>query len=382
MRIAVNTISTKKIAGGAYQIAYNFLMETLKPQEGIEWYYITSSDVDEAVGMHFESQRGKRYFVFPTQPDFKGSYKRVKKELAQWEDEYKPDIIYTISSPCYFTFKTTEVMRFANAWITNPNKESWSVLPWKKWLKMRLYRIAQIRLLRKAKFIVTQSETVKNGLIKCTGLRENHIRVVPNVLPKVFSTASVNHKVKDEFVDVICAAAHSPHKNLEIIPEVLRALKEKHQITNVRFHLTITGDTQVVQRMVELSRAIGLEDNIINHGRCSQQQLCDIYNQVDFCFLPSLLETFSASSLEAMYFGLCIVATNFDFNREIMEDAGLYYKPMDAEDAADKIAMLVNNKDLCRELQEKMPGRLALFNDYGNHFKGIVDFLKQVPEIA
>lgn len=378
MKIAVNTISTKKHAGGAYQIAYNFLMETLKHQDDVEWYYITSSDVDDAVGKEFASIRGQRYFVFPTQPDFKGSYRRVKKELAQWEDKYKPDVVYTISSPCYFSFKTTEVMRFANAWITNPNKESWGVLPWKKWFEMRFYRIVQIRLLKKAKYIVTQSETVKQGLVRITGLAQNHIKVVPNVLPKVFSDTTVERKGRNEVFDVICAAAHSPHKNLEIIPDVLKALKENHKITNVRFHLTITEDNPFLEKIVKRCEDYGIENGIVNHGRCSQKQLCAIYNNSDFCFLPSLLETFSASSLEAMYFGLCIVASDFDFNREVIADAGLYYEAMNASDAADKIAMLVNDDILCQGLRMKMRIRLPLYNDYEKHFMAIKNFLQNV----
>ena len=378
MKIAVNTISTKKHAGGAYQIAYNFLMETLKHQDDVEWFYITSSDVDEAVGKEFASLRGQRYFVFPTQPDFKGSYRRVKRELVQWEEKYKPDVVYTISSPCYFTFKATEVMRFANAWITNPNQESWSVLPWKKWLEMRFYRIVQIGLLKKAKYIVTQSETVKQGLIRITGLEQNHIKVVPNVLPKVFSDTAVERKGRDEVFDVICAASHSPHKNLEIIPDVLKALKEKHKITNVRFHLTISEDNPFLWKIVKRCEVFGAENGIVNHGRCSQKQLCAIYNNSDFCFLPSLLETFSASSLEAMYFGLCIVASDFDFNKEVIDDAGLYYKAMNASEAADKIAMLVKDDTLCQDLRRKMANRLPLYSDYGKHFGAIKNFLHEV----
>ena len=65
MKIVVNTISTKKISGGAYQIAINFLLATLRyPQKDIDWYYITSFDVNEVVGEHFIHLSGIRYFVF------------------------------------------------------------------------------------------------------------------------------------------------------------------------------------------------------------------------------------------------------------------------------------------------------------------------------
>ena len=59
MRIAVNTISTKKVSGGGFQIAYNFLMETLKHHDDVEWYYITSSDVDEIVNAKMDKNETK-----------------------------------------------------------------------------------------------------------------------------------------------------------------------------------------------------------------------------------------------------------------------------------------------------------------------------------
>lgn len=380
MRIAVNTISTKKGSGGAYQIAYNFLMETLRKQDGVEWYYITSTDVDELVGDKFIELRGIRYFVFPTQPDFLGSYRQVKKELAQWEKDYSPDVIYTISSPCYFTFKTPEVMRFANAWVTNPNKESWSVMPWKDWIRMRLYRINQFRLLRKGRFFITQSETVKQGLLRITGLPSERIAVVPNVLPKVFQEAVVEKVTEKEWIDIVCAAALVPHKNLDIIPNVLRSLRDKHKLSNVRFHLTIPEGNAVLGKIRLDCEAHGLGDRIVNHGRCAQEQLIDVYNRCSICFLPTLLETFSASSLEAMHFKLFIVTTDFSFNREVIADAGLYYKPMDANGAAEKIAIIIRDKKLQHILSEKMSERIKLFNDYGHHFNGIVKFLKTVVE--
>ena len=380
MRIAINTISTKKQTGGAFQIAYNFLLESLKHNEDVEWYYITSSDVDELVRKDFESLYGVRYFVFPTQPDFNGTYKQVKRELARWEEEYKPDVIYSISSPCYFTFKTKEVMRFANAWVTNPNRYAWKTLPFKAWLRMHLYRINQIRMLRNAKFIVTQSDIVGQGLKRILHLQDKNICVVPNVLPKVFQTIQVKHTYIENQVDVACVAAPIYHKNLLIIPKVLKALKEKHNLNNVRFHITIPADNPILRQIIFESSSYGVDDCIVNHGRCSQEKLSDIYNQCSISYLPTLLETFSVTSLEAMYFGLNIVATDFEFNREVIQDAGLYYQPIDAEDAADKIAMLIKDKKLAVELKKRMKERLVLYSDYKKHFEAIQSFLVDVGD--
>lgn len=86
MKILINTISTKKHSGGAFQISQNFMLKSLEHSD-VEWYYVASQDLDDAIGDKFAHLKGERYFIFPTQPDFKGSYNRVKKELAKLEDK-------------------------------------------------------------------------------------------------------------------------------------------------------------------------------------------------------------------------------------------------------------------------------------------------------
>ena len=91
MKILVNTISTKKNAGGAFQIAYNFLLKTLHYEdENIDWYYITSSDLHEVLGSYFKEIINSHYFVFPTQPDYLGSYYRVKNVLDKLKRIFIP----------------------------------------------------------------------------------------------------------------------------------------------------------------------------------------------------------------------------------------------------------------------------------------------------
>ena len=109
-----------------------------------------------------------------------------------------------------------------------------------------------------------------------------------------------------------------------------------------------------------------------------QKVLAEMYRRCTLCFLPTLLEVFSVSTLEAMFFDLKIVATDFAFNTEVLDEAALYYEPMNAKDAADKIAKLIGDKELQATLSEKMKERLSLFDNYDNHFNAIKDFLVKV----
>jgi len=375
MRILVNTISTKKHAGGAYQIAYNFLVKTLEHQE-VEWIYVVSSDLDEILPEQIKSN--KNYYMFPTQPDFKGSYKRVKKELRDLEQQLKPEVVYSITAPSYFTFDTVEVMRFTNPWVTHPNKYSWATMTFATRLKTRLYCLNQRRMMRKASYFVTQTEITKKGIMRITGVLPENVKVVNNVLPQVFKSLPQTPKVQDgNWIDVACVGAPVPHKNFDILPAVVKELKWLG-VENVRFHVTIPSDNSLLSLYKRELDAIGLSDRIITHGRCSQMDLAEMYRGCQLCFLPTLLEVFSASTLEAMYFRLPVVATNFDFNSEVMGDSCLYYEPMNAKDAALQIKKYVESEALCNEMKQKMDERLNLYGDYDKHFNDILAFLKEV----
>lgn len=375
MRILVNTISTKKHAGGAYQIAYNFLVKTLEHQE-VDWIYVVSSDLDEILPVPMKE--GKNYHVFPTQPDYQRTYKMVKNELKELERKEQPDVVYSITAPSYFTFDTVEVMRFTNPWVTHPNKYSLSTISLPNRLKTRLYCWNQRRMMRKASYFVTQTETTKKGIMRITGVPSDNVKVVNNVLPQIFKSHQRTPMQQDgDWIDVACVGAPVPHKNFDILPAVVKELKALG-VENVRFHVTIPSDNPLLSLYKRDLDTLGLSDRIITHGRCSQMELADMYRRCQLCLLPTLLEVFSASTLEAMYFRLPVVATDFDFNSEVMGDSCLYYEPMNAKDAAMQIKKYVESENLRNDMKQKMDERLNLYGDYDKHFNDILAFLKEV----
>jgi len=377
MKILVNTISTKKHSGGAYQIAYNFLLKTIEHQE-VEWVYVVSSDLDEILPTSLKN-RGN-YHVFPTQPDFKGSYKRVKKDLTELEANVKPDVVYSITAPSYFTFKTPEVMRFTMPWVTHPNKYSWSVLSWSEKLKMYFYCWNQRRMMRKAFYFVTQTDTTKNGIMRITGVPSENVKVVKNVLPQIFKSLNRMPKEPDgKWIDVACIGNSSAHKNFDILPDVLIELKQLG-VENVRFQVTLPTNSAVWNTIQKKLVNTEFENRVVTHGRCSQIELAEVYRGCQLSFLPTLLEVFSASTLEAMYFRLPAVATDFEFNREVMGNSCLYYDPMNAKAAAGQIKKYIESESLREKMKLQMDKQLEQFSDYDKHFNDILVFLNEVSQ--
>lgn len=376
MKILVNTISTKKISGGAFQISQNFLLKSLEHKD-IEWYYITSQDLDEVIGKWFDKIRGKRYFVFPTQPDYKRTYEKVRKQVRELEQQIKPDVVYSVTAPSYFFFETTEVMRFTNPLVTHPNKYSKSVQTWKERIRTWLYCKNQIRLMKKAHFFITQTETTKQGILRITGEPNNHVRVVNNVLPSVFKNMDNTPIVEDNWINIACVGNPVPHKNFDILPDVLFELR-KLGIDNVRFHTTIPIDHPLNKKLEKRLIELGMMNNWRNHGRISQKELGAMYQRCQLCFLPTLLEVFSASTVEAMFFKLPIVATDFPFNTEVLANSCLYYEPKNAKEAARQFAKLISDQELQEKLKARMQTQLVQYGDYDKHFNAIKEYLVEV----
>ena len=66
--------------------------------------------------------------------------------------------------------------------------------------------------------------------------------------------------------------------------------------------------------------------------------------------MPTLLETSSATYYEAMLTNTPIVTTDLDFSHDACKDSALYYDPLDAVMAAEKIMTIVRDECIKKEL--------------------------------
>lgn len=379
-KILINVTNARNVGGGL-QVVCNFLHKTVvSERKDVEWFYAVSETLDQ---VYLDKDFKKNipidhYYVYPNQPDFKHSYIKVQNKLRYLERKIKPDVIYTILGPCYNFFKTKEVIRFVHPWVVTSNPYAWSTLPIKTKIRMKLHIQLLKKLVSRIPFIITQTEAVKQGLIKELGKKTENICVINNVLPAVY-TSLENTPIEEQTSCVeIPVVGNGEHKNLDIIPYVLKELEESYGIKNYRFHITLPSSSPILTKIEKKIKEFGYEDRIVNHGNLKQQELAILYRKCKISFLPSVLEVFSASTIESMYFQLPTVATNLSFNTEVFADSCLYYTPKDFKEAAKQIVKAVTNEGLRSELRNKMKKQLLKFNSFEKYFNETVDFLIKV----
>lgn len=156
---------------------------------------------------------------------------------------------------------------------------------------------------------------------------------------------------------LFCLARYYPQKNLETIVEMFERFGD--ELDDVVVMITIAADQHPrAGRLLARIQRAGLGDRIINVGVLSQKEIAAYYRHCQALLLPTLLESFTRTYLEAMHFGMPIVTSDLDFAHEICGDAAVYFDPWNAEAMKSTIVRLKNSPELGQDLLSKGTVRL------------------------
>ena len=120
------------------------------------------------------------------------------------------------------------------------------------------------------------------------------------------------------------------------------------------------------------------KENIINLGPVESKFCPYIYQQADALFLPTLLESFTASYPEAMKMKLPILTSNYSFAKDICGDAALYFDPLDPDDIAEKIKLVASNQHLRDKLIRNGQEILKTFETPETRARKTIELLEEL----
>lgn len=133
-----------------------------------------------------------------------------------------------------------------------------------------------------------------------------------------------------------------------VIPAFAEVLKQHPDI-----RLIVVGDGSLRSAMEQQAVDLGCNDHITWAGRQPQEELDKWYSQMDIVLMPSRSEGFGLTAIEAMSNGCVVVASNIGGLPEVVRNGvcGLLHRSEDVTDMAEKISLLINDKDTCNRLQ-------------------------------
>jgi glycosyltransferase involved in cell wall biosynthesis len=199
------------------------------------------------------------------------------------------------------------------------------------------------RLHARARLLITETEHTARALSKSLSPVPD-IEVVANTINGIFSTPErwkpvPRLTVRDGHYAICYVARAYHHKNHRVLPEVAVHLRNKYGL-NVEFIVTLTDDEWA---------GLANRDSQVNVGPVTVDQIPALLQTCDASILPTLLESFSVTPLEAFAMQRPLFASNLGFIRDSCGDAPFYFDPESPADIADVLAHALTNKALMAE---------------------------------
>ena len=347
MRLLINTTSTFK--GGGVQVAASFLRECERRRDH-EFGVILGPGLSPFV--REEDFSGSfRFFQLNYRPAQRVlSLRRTAKDLERIESAFRPDVVFTTSGPSYWRPRAPHLMGFNLPHHLYPDSPYFTQV---------LNPIERIRWRAKSLVIhhytkgfadawAVQTDDVNQRLRQWISCEQ--VYTVPNTISRVFldaqGTDEVGPRTEGEGSScfrVLVLSSYYRHKNLEIINNIIDMMR-KRGIQDLRFTMTLPAQ-DFEETILPENRAL-----IDNVGPQSPEACPALYQQSDVLFLPTLLECFSANYVEAMAMQRPIITTDLGFARTVCANAALYFEPLNADHALEKILKLRAEASLYRDL--------------------------------
>lgn len=210
-------------------------------------------------------------------------------------------------------------------------------------------------------YIVSISDAVTEGFIKTFPSLKDKIVLIENILPKDFILRkSTEFSVKDEMnfdgIKLLSIGRYCNAKNFDNVPQICSKIL-KSGINACWYIIGFGGDEELIKKKIE---ELSIQNNVVLLGKKENPypyiKECDLYVQ------PSRYEGKSVTVREAQLLTKPVVITNYPTAKsQLIDGYDGIIAPLDNDGCADKIAEVLNNKNLINSICENCKA-----NDYSN----------------
>lgn len=217
-----------------------------------------------------------------------------------------------------------------------------------------LYLLA-MRGLKRAKFIIADSEYTKKDIIKFLNYPEQKIKVIPLGVDHTYFKPS---KIKRDNFTILYVGSEMPRKNLMTLFKAFQLVKQK--IPSAK--LVKVGLPQwpgARNKLVKFVKENNLESSVIFKDYI--ENLAEEYQRATVFVFPSKYEGFGLPPLEAMACGCPVICSNATSLPEVVGDSAILFSPDDSQKLADEIVVLLSDKKMRARYSAQGIKRAGLF---------------------
>lgn len=214
-----------------------------------------------------------------------------------------------------------------NAFSTLKDERVWNKFSLSNKIYLKLMQKTILSNLKYAKRVLVQTETEKRNLLPYLR-KDATISIVPNSLDleKLGRSPESESIFDGSKLDLLFLSKYYPQKNFEILPEVCKIILERN--LPITISLTLNRNNKTERKILD---SLNTYSSVVkNLGYVNYSDLSNVYSKHDGIFLPTLLESFTANYIEALYFKKLIFTSDRDFAREVCDDCAFYFDPYSA----------------------------------------------------
>ncbi len=258
---------------------------------------------------------------------------------------FRPDIIhahvYTAAVPAVLIGKSHHIPVAVTEHFTEfPRKLLRRLEVWKARLAFR-----------QADIVMPVSKSLQRA-IEEYGIKAR-FQVVPNVVDTHLFYPDFSPQLKSQSKRLLVVSLLDPsHK--KGVPYLLHALSQLRQQRD-DWHLDIVGDGPARAGYEHQAAGLGLADKITFHGLKPREEVAEFMRRADLFVLPSLFETFSAVTAEALATGTPVLATRCGGPEEfITDEVGVLVPPGDVDALRNGLHFMLDNLHLylCKQISQ------------------------------
>jgi glycosyltransferase involved in cell wall biosynthesis len=223
------------------------------------------------------------------------------------------------------------------------------------------------RGIAEADIVLVNSRSTQEELVQTLAIPFAKTRVIYPIISEIYKPQppeeaaryiSATYKVPNRYMATVGTV--EPRKNLQLLVEAARILKERNQLSCPILVVGAKGwKNSYLSQMI---RDAGLCDRDISFmGYLPDADMPSFYSGAQAFLFPSMYEGFGFPPVEAMACGVPVIASNAQCMPEVLADAAILESPASAEDFATAITRVLSDESLRASMRKRGIGNAQRF---------------------
>lgn len=195
---------------------------------------------------------------------------------------------------------------------------------------------------KKADYVTVQTKALANRVIEKLSINGKDLSVIPHGCGSGDGVIEPKKLCNKREYRLGFITKYGVQKNFEVIFKALNKINQQ----NFKIKLVLTLDEQYPPNINLFKQCdkLGISDYIENHGEVNKYEAKKLYRSLDVFIFPSLCESFGFTLVEAMYYGLPIIAADTESNVEVLGEKGVFFDANSENQLADKVNLLLSTE--------------------------------------